>query len=154
MIEQFWPVMVSAMLPISELRGSIPLGILVLNLNPLATILVSIVFNMLVFFPVYIALHLLYHRFFERFGWARGIIERIHRKGKPFMEKYELIGLVIFVGIPLPFTGAWTGTGIAWLFGLNWKNSFLAIALGVLMAAAIVSVVVLGGLTMLNVFVV
>jgi uncharacterized membrane protein len=153
MLEQFWSVIVAAVLPISELRGSIPLGIWVLHLDPVAVILISILFNALVFFPIFIVLELLYHRVFERFGWARGIVERTHRKGKPVIEKYGMLGLAIFVGVPLPMTGAWTGTLIAWILGLNWKRSFVSVALGVVIAGAIVSAVVLGGLTAFSVFV-
>ncbi len=143
MLSELWAVIVAAMLPISELRGSIPLGVLVLKLDPFLVIAISIISNCLIFFPIFIGLELLYHRFFERFGWARGIIERIHRKGKPVIDKYGVIGLAILVGVPLPVTGAWTGTGIAWLLGLSWKKSFLAICIGVLIAAAIVSPLVL-----------
>lgn len=143
MLEQFWPVVAAAMSPFLELRGSIPLGILALHLDPLATVIVSVVSNALVFFPVYVCLGLLYHRLFERFGWARRTIEHMRSRGGPVIERYGILGLMVFVAIPLPMTGAWTGTGIAWLLGLEWKRSFLAIALGVLIAAAIVSPLVL-----------
>ncbi len=143
MLTELWAVIVTAMLPVSELRGSIPLGMLVLGLDPLLVVATSIIFNCMIFFPIFIALELLYHRLFERFGWARGIIERARRKGGPLIDKYGVIGLAVFVGIPLPITGAWTGTIIAWLFGLDWKKSFVAICLGVLIAAAVVSLFVL-----------
>ncbi len=143
MLTELWAVAVTAMLPISELRGSIPLGILVLGLDPLLVIATSIIFNCIIFFPIFVALELLYHRFFERLDWARRIVERAHLKGGPLISRYGVIGVAIFVGLPLPVTGAWTGTLIAWLFGFSWKKSFLAICLGVLIAAAIVSPLVL-----------
>jgi uncharacterized membrane protein len=152
LLSQFWPVILASVSPILELRGSIPIGI-GLGLDPLTVIVVSVVFNALVFFPIYIALGLLYHRLFERFGWARRLMERTQRKGKPVIDKYGMIGLAIFVGVPLPFTGAWTGSIIAWLLGLDWKRSFLAVALGVVIAGLIVSAVVLGGLTAFDFFV-
>jgi uncharacterized membrane protein len=153
MLNEFLAVAVTSMLPIAEVRGGIPLGIMIFKLDPALTIAVSAITNTLVFFPVYFGLELFYERFFIRFGWARLLIERIHKKGKPMLDKYGIIGLAIFVGAPLPFTGAWTGTGIAWLFGLEWKKSFIVIAAGVLMAAAIVSTVLLLGLTGLGIFV-
>jgi uncharacterized membrane protein len=61
-----------------------------------------------------------------------------------YVEKYGIIGLAVFVGIPLPVTGVWTGTGAAWLLGLDWRKSFLAICLGVAMSATIVSLLVFG----------
>ncbi|MBM3304007.1 MAG: small multi-drug export protein [Candidatus Aenigmarchaeota archaeon] len=152
MLEQLWIVIIASLSPVLELRGGIPIGV-GLGLDPLLVIITAVVFNALVFFPVFAALGLLYRRLFERFGWARRIIERIHKKGRPVIERYGVIGLVIFVAVPLPVTGAWTGTIIAWLLGLDWRRSFLAVALGVVIAGAIVSAVVLGGISVLNFFV-
>lgn len=143
MLEQLLLVIITTLLPIAELRGGIPLGI-ALGLDPLLVILTATVVNALVFFPVYFGLEILYERFFARFSWARKLIESVHRKGRKYVEKYGIIGLAIFIGIPLPMTGAWTGTAIAWLFKLEWKKSFLAVCLGVLIAAAIVSLAVFG----------
>jgi len=152
MLEQLWIVILASMSPVLELRGGIPIGI-GLGLDPWLVIATAVIVNCLVFFPIFIGLELLYHRFFERFAWARSIIERIRKRGKPVIDRYGLIGLAIFVAIPLPATGAWTGTIIAWLLGLNWKKSFLAVALGVIIAGAIVSAVVLGGINVLGFFV-
>lgn len=143
MLEQLWPVILTTMLPVAELRGGIPLGI-GLGLDPVLVIATAIVVNCLIFFPIYFVLELLYERFFIRYSWARRLIERVHRRGRPYIERYGIAGLIIFVGIPLPITGAWTGTGIAWLLGLEWKKSFLAVCVGVLMASAIVSLVTFG----------
>jgi uncharacterized membrane protein len=55
------------------------------------------------------------------------------------IERYEEIGLMAFVAIPLPGTGAWTGALIAFLFGLDFKKSLLVIAIGVLIAGVIVT---------------
>ena len=136
-------VIITTMAPIAELRGGIPLGI-ALGLEPFLVIITAFIFNCLVFFPVYFALSILYGRFFVRFSWCRRLIERIQKRGKPYIERYGVLGLLFFVGIPLPMTGAWTGTGIAWVLGLDWKKSFLTICLGVLMATVIVSLLTLG----------
>ena len=131
------------MLPISELRGGIPLG-LALGLEPAVVITVAFAVNCLIFFPIYFALELFYERFFIRFRTCRKVIERVHKKGSPYVERYGVLGLAVLVGIPVPFTGAWTGSIVAWLLGLGWKKSFLAISLGVLAAALIVSAISLG----------
>jgi len=136
-------VAITSMLPVSELRGGIPLGI-ALGLPPELAILTSIAANTLVFFPVYFGLELFYERFFSKWKFSRKIVERSKKKAGPYLDKYGILGLAVFIGIPLPATGVWTGTLIAWLFGLDWKKSFLAAFLGVLMAAAIVSAIVLG----------
>ena len=150
LLSELWPVILTTMLPIAELRGGIPLGIAGLGLDPAAVILTAIIVNSLIFFPIFFVLKFLYDDFFVRFGWARSLINRVHRRAGPFVEKYGVWGLIIFVGIPAPVTGAWTGTGIAWLLGLDWKRSFLAVCAGVIVSAAIVSAVVLGGLGVLG----
>ena len=72
--------------------------------------------------------------------WLRNKVEK--HKGQ--IEKYGFWGLVLFIGIPLPGTGAWTGSLVAALLHMSFKKSFLACILGVLMAAAIMCVVSYG----------
>ncbi|MEM7816144.1 MAG: small multi-drug export protein [Candidatus Aenigmatarchaeota archaeon] len=132
-----------AMLPVSELRGAIPLGIS-LGLPLEYVIIVSLFANCLAFFPIYFGLELLYERFFIRYLFCRNLMEKSRKRVEPYISRYGIIGLAVFIGIPLPVTGVWTGTIVAWVLGLDWKKSFLAVCLGVLMAAAIVSMVVLG----------
>ena len=141
-----------AMAPISELRGAIPFGI-ASGPDFFSVWAIAVIFNIFVFFPIYFGLKLFYERFFSRFWWARKLIERVRRNGGPYIEKYGFWGLVIFVGTPLPITGAWTGTGAAWLMGLDWKKSFLAVSCGVIIASSIVSLVVLGFISGMEVFV-
>jgi uncharacterized membrane protein len=135
-------VVIVTMSPIAELRGGIPLGIM-LGLPATVVIPMAFAVNCLIFFPIYFGMGLFYDRFFARFGWASRLVGRLHKKA-PFVKQYGWVALAVFVGVPLPFTGAWTGTGIAWLLGLDWKKSFLAVSLGVLMATIIVSIFALG----------
>jgi len=60
------------------------------------------------------------------------------------IEKYQFLGLVLFVGIPLPGTGAWTGSLIASLLGMKFKKAFPAVLLGIVMATVIMSIVSYG----------
>ena len=131
--------------PISELRGGIPLG-LSLGLDPSIVIPLAIIVNILIFFPIYFGLELLYEKFFSRYAFCRNIVERVSKKGKKYVEKYGVLGLAIFIAVPFPATGAWTGTLIAWLMRLDWKKSFVAVVLGVLIAGAIISAISLGAL--------
>jgi uncharacterized membrane protein len=135
--------------PFTELRLGIPAA-LATGMDPWFVIPFAIILNCLIFFPIYFCLNVLYERFFSRFSWARRIVDRAQRKGKPFIEKYGVVGLALYIGIPLPVTGVWTGTLIAWIFGLDWKRSFLAVCAGVLIAATIISAVVLGVIGGLN----
>lgn len=136
-----------SLLPISELRGAIPYAYL--NGVPLwLSALISIVTNACVsiiaflFFETINKLLLkwsFYNRLFEK------TVERARRKVGEKVSKYGLLGLMLFVAIPLPITGAWTGTIGAWVMGLHRKKSILFITLGVLIAGTIVSLVVLTG---------
>ncbi len=141
--ENIIAVAITSMLPIAELRGGIPLGI-ALGIDPLLTFIVSVASNALVFFPVYFGLKLLSERLLKNFDIFQGFVERTRKNGKPYIDKYGTIGLALFVGIPLPVTGAWTGTLLAWLMGLEWKRSFLAVGAGVLIAGIIIILISLG----------
>ncbi len=129
-----------AMLPIIECRGSIPMGVL-FGLPWWQTALFSLAGNLLPvpFILLFIRallrwMHKCRVRFFNRFAaWLDRKIEK--HKGK--IQKYSYWGVMLFVGIPLPGTGAWTGTMIAAVLGLDWKKSFIAALGGVLMASAI-----------------
>lgn len=130
-----------AMLPVIELRGAIPIGV-ALGLDPWVSMLVSILGNLT---PVpFIIL------FIRRiFAWIRvkskvfenfvSKMELKAQKNKDFIYKYEILGLMLFVAIPLPGTGAWTGAAIAAILNIRMKYSIPAITLGVLIAGIIVT---------------
>lgn len=140
-------VFVVAMLPIVELRGAVPIGNNLFHLPLWQTLALSITGNMLPIFLVVLLLErlvaLLNHvRLFRRFfAW---LYERTRRRSG-IIQRYEFWGLVIFVGIPLPGTGAWTGSLAAVLLGMSYWRSLLACFVGVLLAAAIVTTLSLLG---------
>ena len=72
------------------------------------------------------------------------LFERTRKKTKDKIEKYGDLALIIFVAIPLPNTGAWTGTLAAWLFGIPMKRALLNIFYGVLIAGVIVTMITSG----------
>lgn len=139
-----------AMVPIAELRGAIPWALLeppiggglswptayffavVGNIVPVAPLLLGIEKGQL-----WLRRYRIFDKFFD---W---LFRRTRRRGK-LVERYEALGLVLFVGIPLPVTGAWTGIVAAFLFGIPFRFAFPAIILGVLMAGTIVTLVSLG----------
>lgn len=139
--------LIIAMLPIFELRGAIPIGHKVLQLPLAQTVAISILGNMLPIMPLLLFLGpasewLSRWPFFQRFfQWLFA-----HTRSKSdLIKKYEAIGLMLFVAVPLPVTGAWTGAVAAFLFGLGFWPALGAIFLGVVIAGAIVtSLVVLG----------
>jgi uncharacterized membrane protein len=69
------------------------------------------------------------------------------------IRRYEHLGLLLFVALPVPFTGAWTGALIAYLFNLKFSRSLITIFLGVLMAASIMTLITLTGIDILIIFI-
>jgi uncharacterized membrane protein len=129
--------------PISELRGGIPIGIS-LGLDPLFTFFIAIIANALIFFPIFFILRLLYDKLLYRIPLFDKYLDNLRKRGKPKIEKYGFWGLTLFVAIPLPITGAYTGTILAWIVGMDWKKAFPAVGLGVIVAGVIVLLITLG----------
>ena len=121
-------------LPWIELRGAIPLAV---QQQEQAYLLLILLANLAIFWPGYYFLEFMYERFPEG-GWVHRKLEGIRVKAHPMVEKYGVIGLAIFVAIPLPGTGAYSGTAAAWLLKMEPKKGFLAVSLGVLGAFLIV----------------
>ena len=150
----FWIVFLS-FLPISELRGAIPFAIA--NGVPwYAAYAMAVFFNAAVAPVCWLFLSTLnklflkiewYKNFFERF------IERARNKLHGKVEKWGWLGVAVFVAIPLPLTGAWTGTLGAWVLGLSKRKTMIAVILGVVVSGAIVTTVVLLGIQALSLFV-
>jgi uncharacterized membrane protein len=130
--------------PISELRGGIPLGILEFGLDPLLVFFISVIANALIFFPVFFALRLFYVKVLYRIPLFDKYLDNLRKRGKPIVEKYGFWGLTLFVAIPLPITGAYTGTILAWLVDMDWKKAFPAVGVGVIIAGVIVFLITLG----------
>lgn len=135
-----------AALPVLELRGAVPYGV-AMDL-PLPTVLaVSILGNLLPvpFIILFIRQILAWMKSKSR--RLRGIAEKLEARAQAkgdILVKYETLGLFILVAVPLPGTGAWTGSLIAALFDLRMKHALPAIFLGVLTAGLIMSVVSYG----------
>ena len=131
--------MLIAAVPIIELRGAIPIGVAA-GLDVPTALIASIIGNML---PVPIII--LFVR--KVFAWMRGISEKLNHfvckmeakaaSKKEVIDKYEWWGLVILVAIPLPGTGAWTGTLAASILDMDFKSTVIAVMLGVLLAGVI-----------------
>ena len=141
-----WVFLIAAS-PIVELRGALPVAICIYDIPWYYALLICYAGNLL---PVPFLLLFLdpVARFLSRVKIFGQIIEwvfrRTRQRGK-IVERYERIGLVLLVAIPLPGTGAWTGSIAAFLFGLKFKYSILSITLGVLIAGIIVTALCLLG---------
>lgn len=130
-----------AMVPVVELRGAIPYGVIA-GLSVPAAFIIAVIGN-LVPIPVLVV--------FTRkvFEWLRtisagldGFVSRLEakaEKNKEVVMKYEFWGLVLLVAIPLPGTGAWTGALVASFLDFRFRDAFISILLGVLTAGILVS---------------
>lgn len=137
-----------SMLPIAELRGGIPYAILEGNMNPFAAYFMCVAANILAFPITYFFLEFLHPRFMK-IGFYESLFEkfvvRTRKKVEGNIEKWGFLGLMIFVMIPLPVTGAYTGSFAAWLFNLKKRQAFPSVALGVIIAGIIVTSIVVSG---------
>jgi len=152
-------VFLTGFLPVAEIRGAIPLAYYFFRANPflyVAGLAAGLAGNLVV---ALVALYLL--RYIERvilddngrFSSLRKIYVKIvdyARRKAAGHEKMEFAGLLVFVAIPLPGTGAWTGALVAHVLGMRPKDSILSINLGVLGAFIIVLLVVEAGATILK----
>jgi len=137
-----------AMLPITELRGSIPFAIGVFKMNPFAAFFFSILGDiipaiLIVWFLKPIAQWLsarfkLFERIFD--WWFNRVINKFSKK----YEKYGVWALMIFVAIPLPVTGAWTGAVASFLFDIPRRKALPFIFTGVVIAGLIVTLISVG----------
>ncbi len=140
-LADFLKVFFTAAAPISELRGAIPLAIVDLEISWQLAFLVAFAGNLL---PVPFLLLFLgpVSRFLSKIGLFERILNfifRLSRRRGGLVERYGTMGLVLFVAIPLPVTGAWTGSIVAFLLGLSFWHAFPAIVLGVIIAGVIVT---------------
>nr|WP_321304618.1 small multi-drug export protein [uncultured Sphaerochaeta sp.] len=143
----FFSILLS-LLPISELRGGIPYayfnGVSLLIATPLCVLT-----NALVAPIVYTFLATFHKIFHEHWRWYASFFDRFvaraQRRVSPKVNKYGYWGILLFVAIPLPITGAWTGTLGSWILGLDKRKTMMAVFGGVIVSGLIVtSLVVLG----------
>jgi uncharacterized membrane protein len=143
-------MLVLSAIPLTELRASIPIAFMAwpewpwwkINLLALAGNMIPVPFVVWLLGPA--SRFLSRWRIFERFfDW---LFERARRRAGSSIVKYEALGLAIFVAIPLPMTGAWSGCIVAYLFSIPPKYSIPSILLGVAAAGAIVTLVTTGAI--------
>jgi uncharacterized membrane protein len=150
-VKEYLMTFLLSMVPISELRAAIPYGILA-GADPVAVWILAVLGNLI---PVPLAI--LFVRVVLK--WLRGRSGRLDRmilrfdrkiaKKAKKVARYERLGLLLFVAIPLPGTGAWTGAAIAGVMRLPINTAFWSIFGGLVISATIVTIVTLGGVTVL-----
>ena len=150
-LDIIWSIIWS-IIPISELRGGIPYAI-ANDVNPFLTYFICVGANILAFPIVFFFLEFLhplflkvdiYQKLFGKF------VLKTRKKLDTKIKKYGFWGLMLFVMIPLPVTGAYTGSLAAWLFNIPKKKAFISVALGVIISGIIVTIISLSGMEAFN----
>lgn len=135
--------------PISEVRGAIPVGFLIFEYNIFLVYFVAILGNLimvpfaLVFLKYFSNFLMRRYYFFNRL--LNYIFSRTRNHHAHKFEKWEHWALLVLVAIPLPLTGAWSGSVAAFLFGIPFKKALVLISGGILIAGALVAVLTLLG---------
>lgn len=143
-------VFLISMLPIIELRGAIPVAF-ALGLPPFEAYIVSVIGNLL---PVPFILLLItpvcnYLKQTRLFSWFPRLVESKVEKNRDKVTRYAVFGLFLFVAIPLPGTGAWTGALVASFLDFRFRDAFVSILCGVLAAGIIMLILSYGVLGMI-----
>ena len=138
-------IFIISMVPILELRGGLLVGSL-LDVSILTAIPICIIGNIIPIPFILLFIKQIF-KWLKKIKLFRGLVEKLETRamGKSdSIKKYEFWGLVLFVGIPLPGTGAWTGSLIAALLDIDFKKAILAELLGIAIATIIMSIVSYG----------
>lgn len=138
-------VFIVSMFPILECRGGLVVASM-LKVPIIQAIPLCVIGNLLPL-PFILLLIKKIFKWLKRFGWSRKIVEKLEaraaKKGEG-MKNGEFIGLLLFVGVPLPGTGGWTGSLVASFLEMDFKRAIIAVTLGVLLATVIMAIVSYG----------
>ena len=136
---QYLKIMILSMLPVTELRGAIPIGI-AMNLNPIGVYIASVVGSTIVSIPlIFTFRHIL--NFFRNIDIFLPLVKKVDSKIESRMKRLKsisILGIILFVGIPLPTTGTWTAAAIASILKMRIKTSLLGVLIGNMMSGIIV----------------
>ena len=146
----------TAALPLSELRGAIPLAILKYGFSPYKAFIISALGNILPVLPLLVGLEKISEYLSHKFYWFNRffswLFERTREKHKDHFHYWGDLALFIFVAIPLPLVGAYSGVVAAFVFGIPLKHAFWSIVLGVLAAGLIVTAITIFGENIFTMF--
>lgn len=137
-------VFLISMIPLIEERGGLILARM-LNINIWEAVIICVIGNIVpipfILFGIKKFLHWMSEHHLSRVAeW----LQKKAEKNKPKIDRYGFLGLTLFVGIPLPGTGAWTGSLVAAVFDMDLKKASLSILLGIFLAAVIMTLVSYG----------
>lgn len=139
-----------SLVPTFESRYTIPLIIALTDIHPAFVLATCVALNILVVPIVFLGLDLFIPPLNRRYGRIRSLLGWFSRRG--YGRRWGLLGLAVFVMVPVPITGAYTGTLIAYLLGMKRGRAALAIAAGVIAAGVLVTLVTLGIISLAGLF--
>jgi uncharacterized membrane protein len=131
-------VMLFSIAPFVELRLAIPYGI-TKGLHPFVAIAAAVVATWAVIVPMFLVMDLFYERFLSRIPLVRHFVQEVRTRGGTYVERWGVVGVGVYVSLPLPGPGVYSGTVLAWLFGMPRRQSIIALATGVLVSAILVA---------------
>jgi uncharacterized membrane protein len=144
MIQRLFWLSIITLIPALELRASIPVGIFKMGdiLGWPLVVLICTVTNIILGWFVFLGLGPIF-QLFRRWGWFDQkiwpVLEKTRHKIHPYIEKYGELGVAIFIGIPLPGSGVYSGALGAYLLGVDRRKFMIANVFGVLIAAVAVT---------------
>ena len=144
---QCFLLFVFSMFPITECRLTIPFGILVFGLPWYVVLFICVISNIIIGLFLIVALGWLIN-IFSRIDFVKNLIDKLIYSSKEKYQKYNRFkssGLLLFVGIPLPGTGAWTGALVSYVIGLHKGLSMISIVQGVILSGIIMTILSLTG---------
>jgi len=150
-----WATFWLSMIPVTELRAAIPIALGLYKLSVYETIIFAVLGDIIPAFFILFGFEKLTNALTKRSAGYKKVqdwlFERTRKKFEKKYHKYGLLGLMLFVSIPLPGTGVWTGSIAAFLFGFEKKRALLFIFLGAIIAAILVTLISLGVINFNNI---
>ena len=160
MLQEIIILILLTFLPLFELRLSIPVGILAtqlnlpfnitltaFNLNPFLVATICILANILLGYLLYELLYL-FNPLLKKFPKIYKLLQRSQRRLNPYIEKYGILGIALFVAIPLPGSGSYTASIGSFLLGIKKKDFYIANTIGVILAGILVTLITTGILSL------
>jgi len=139
-LETITAVVLVNIIPAVEQLGGITTGI-ALGLQPIEALLISLSINIMLFVPVYFGAEFIY-KTLSKINFLKvrfdKYIERARTKAKPYVEKYGVVGIALFIALPGPFTGTYTASFVSWALKLEWRKAWFAIGLGAIIGGVLI----------------
>jgi uncharacterized membrane protein len=156
MLKEIIIVALLTLTPFLELRASIPYGFLQTSLHWSVIFFIAVIVNSLLAPLLFILLHKFVHVFRKMhwFDWLYSTyVMRTQHKVHPYVDKYGVWGLALFIGVPLPGSGVYSGVLASFILGMHFRDMFKAAVVGVVIAGLIVTIVMLTGVGLFDFFV-